>query len=54
VQRVLGALQPGEIVLMHVGASTDGTTQDAAALPAVIRELQARGYRLVPISAYVT
>ena len=46
LQRVLAKLQPGEIVLMHVGAATDGTTLDADALPAVIREIQARGYSL--------
>jgi peptidoglycan/xylan/chitin deacetylase (PgdA/CDA1 family) len=35
--RVLAALRPGEIVLMHVGSSpTDHTTFDATALPAVI------------------
>ena len=53
VQRVLGALQPGEIVLMHVGGANDGTTLDAAALPAVIREVQARGYRFVSITEYL-
>ena len=53
VQRVLANLQPGEIVLMHVGAATDGTTLDASALPAMIRELQARGYRLVLVGDYV-
>jgi peptidoglycan/xylan/chitin deacetylase (PgdA/CDA1 family) len=43
--RILGGLQPGEIVLMHVGAANDGTTLDADALPAVIDALRARGYR---------
>lgn len=54
VQRVLGALQPGEIVLMHVGAANDGTTLDAAALATVIREVEARGYRFVSIPDYVS
>ena len=51
-QRVLAALQPGEIVLMHVGAANDGTTLDAAALPDLIRAIIARGYRFVPVAAY--
>ncbi len=52
LQRVLNGLQPGEIVLMHVGAANDGTTLDASALPSVIRELNARGYRFVLVSNY--
>jgi peptidoglycan/xylan/chitin deacetylase (PgdA/CDA1 family) len=48
VDRVLGNLQPGEIVLMHCGSNpTDHTTLDAEALPAVISELRARGYSFV-------
>ena len=54
VQRVVGALQPGEIVLMHVGGANDGTTLDAAALPELIRQVQARGYRFVSIADYVS
>jgi peptidoglycan/xylan/chitin deacetylase (PgdA/CDA1 family) len=43
--RVLAALRPGEIVLMHVGANPDdGSTLDAAALPRVIASIRARGY----------
>ena len=53
IQRVLNALRPGEIVLMHVGAANDGTTLDADALPALIGELRARGYRLVLVGSYV-
>lgn len=53
-QRVLNALQPGEIVLMHVGAANDGSTLDADALPKVIADIQQRGYRLVLIADYVT
>jgi peptidoglycan/xylan/chitin deacetylase (PgdA/CDA1 family) len=49
--RVLAATRPGMIVLMHVGANpTDGTTLDAAALPAIIDGLRARGYRLVTLA----
>jgi peptidoglycan/xylan/chitin deacetylase (PgdA/CDA1 family) len=52
VSRVLGALQPGEIVLMHCGSNpTDHSTLDAAALPQVISELRARGYRFVTVDA---
>ena len=43
--RVVGALQPGEIVLMHVGSHPDdGSTLDADALPEVIGQLRAAGY----------
>jgi peptidoglycan-N-acetylglucosamine deacetylase len=49
--RVLAALRPGEIVLMHVGSSPDGSTLDAHALPRVVRELQARGYSFVTLGA---
>jgi gamma-D-glutamyl-L-lysine dipeptidyl-peptidase len=52
LQRVLNGLRPGEIVLMHVGAANDGSTLDASALPSVIRELKARGYRFVLVSDY--
>ena len=52
VNRVLAAAQPGEIVLMHLGSNPDdGTTLDAAALPAIINGLQARGYGFVTLQA---
>ena len=54
LQRVLNALQPGEIVLMHVGAANDGTTLDANALPSIIRDLKARGYAMVLVAAYAS
>ena len=47
--RVLAGLQPGEIVLMHIGAAEDGTTLDADALPGMISDLKARGYGFVAI-----
>jgi peptidoglycan/xylan/chitin deacetylase (PgdA/CDA1 family) len=51
VRRVLAALRPGEIVLMHVGSHpTDHSTLDADALPTIIREVQARGYTFVRLS----
>ncbi len=49
--RVLAALRPGEIVLMHVGSSPDGSALDAHALPRVISELRARGYSFVTLNA---
>jgi peptidoglycan/xylan/chitin deacetylase (PgdA/CDA1 family) len=48
--RVLAAARPGMVVLMHVGANPDdGTTLDAAALPAVIDGLRARGYSFLTL-----
>ena len=52
INRVLAAAQPGEIVLMHLGSNPDdGTTLDAAALPAIIDGLHARGYSFVTLRA---
>ena len=52
INRVLAAAQPGEIVLMHLGSNPDdGTTLDAAALPAIIDGLRARGYGFVTLQA---
>ena len=51
VRRVVSARQPGEIVLMHLGANPDdGTTFDAAALSRVITRLRANGYTFVRLS----
>jgi peptidoglycan/xylan/chitin deacetylase (PgdA/CDA1 family) len=48
--RVLASARPGMIVLMHVGANPDdGTTLDAAALPAIIAGLRAKGYSFVTL-----
>jgi peptidoglycan/xylan/chitin deacetylase (PgdA/CDA1 family) len=49
LQRSVAAATPGEIILMHVGSAST----DAAALPAVIATLQARGYGFVLASALV-
>ena len=50
-QRVLDRLQPGAIVLMHVGAHPqDGSTLDADALQGVINDLRARGYTFATVS----
>jgi peptidoglycan/xylan/chitin deacetylase (PgdA/CDA1 family) len=52
VDRVLAALQPGEIVLMHVGSHpTDHSMLDAAALPQIIDAVRGRGYTFVTMSA---
>jgi peptidoglycan/xylan/chitin deacetylase (PgdA/CDA1 family) len=54
VQRVLDGLQPGEIVIMHVGSNPDdGSTLDADALPRVIDEIRSRGYTFVTIDQYL-
>ena len=55
IDRVLAGLQPGEIVLMHVGSHpTDRSTLDADALPRVIDALRARGYTFVTLSALIS
>jgi peptidoglycan/xylan/chitin deacetylase (PgdA/CDA1 family) len=51
-ERVIAALQPGEIVLMHVGGANDGSTLDADALARVIHAIRARGYGLTNVYAY--
>jgi peptidoglycan/xylan/chitin deacetylase (PgdA/CDA1 family) len=49
LQRCLAAATSGEIILMHVGSAST----DAAALPAVIAAVQARGYGFAVASALV-
>lgn len=50
--RVLNAVRPGEIVLMHVGSNPDDhTTFDADALPQVITGLRGLGYSFVTLDA---
>ena len=50
--RTLAALQPGEIVLMHIGSNPDdGTTLDADALPQIIDRISAEGYGFVSLDA---
>jgi peptidoglycan/xylan/chitin deacetylase (PgdA/CDA1 family) len=51
VDRVVAARRPGEIVLMHPAATTDGSTLDAQALPGIIRALRSYGYSFVTINA---
>ena len=52
--RVLGSLQPGEIVLMHVGSNPDDrSTLDADALAGVIDAIRAQGYTLTTLTDYL-
>jgi peptidoglycan/xylan/chitin deacetylase (PgdA/CDA1 family) len=54
VQRVLNALRPGQIILMHVGSNPgDGSTLDADALPKIINELRQRGYTFVTVPQFM-
>ena len=49
-QRTVGAARPGEIVLMHAGATPgDGSTLDADAMPGIIKALKSKGYGFVPL-----
>lgn len=50
--RTLSALQPGEIVLMHIGSNPDdGSTLDADALPQMIDRIRQAGYGFVTLDA---
>ncbi|KIS29084.1 polysaccharide deacetylase [Arthrobacter sp. SPG23] len=50
--RALSALQPGEIVLMHIGSNPDdGTTLDADALPQMIGRMRQAGYGFVTLDS---
>ena len=54
VRRVLGALGPGTIVLMHVGANPDDqTTFDADSLPRLIDAVRAAGYGFTTVAGDV-
>jgi peptidoglycan/xylan/chitin deacetylase (PgdA/CDA1 family) len=54
IDHAMSQLEPGEIVLMHVGANpTDNTTLDADALRAIINQIRARGYSFVTLSSLV-
>jgi peptidoglycan/xylan/chitin deacetylase (PgdA/CDA1 family) len=49
-KRVLSHLLPGEIVLLHLGSSRDHSTIDSQALPRLIKDVRARGYRFVTLA----
>jgi peptidoglycan/xylan/chitin deacetylase (PgdA/CDA1 family) len=53
VRRVQQHLQPGAVVLMHLGAARDGSLLDARALPRVIAALKRRGYRFAALDRWV-
>ena len=49
-QRVVSGARAGGVVLFHVGSNpTDGSTLDADALPGIINDLKAQGYRFVTL-----
>jgi len=48
-RRVLAALHPGAIVILHDGGGN--RSQTVAALPAIIRGIRAAGYQIVPACA---
>jgi peptidoglycan/xylan/chitin deacetylase (PgdA/CDA1 family) len=53
--RVLSALRPGEIVLMHVGANPDdSSTLDADALPDIVARIRGAGYAFVTLDALLS
>ncbi len=49
VRRVTDGLQPGAIVLLHVGAGRERRGLDTAALPALVDAIRRRGYRFVTL-----
>jgi peptidoglycan/xylan/chitin deacetylase (PgdA/CDA1 family) len=52
--RVMAKVQPGEIVLMHVGSNPqDRSTLDADALPRIIQQLKSMGYGFTDLRALV-
>ena len=53
VRRVADHLEPGAIVLMHVGVARDGSLLDARALPRVIALVRSRGHRFVTLGRFV-
>ena len=51
VDRVTDTVRPGQIVLLHVGSHpTDRSTLDADALPEIIEQLEAQGYRFITLT----
>lgn len=55
IARVVAQAQPGEIVLMHVGANPyDNSTLDADALPGMIQALHSMGYAFVNLNTLLT
>jgi peptidoglycan/xylan/chitin deacetylase (PgdA/CDA1 family) len=50
---VADQLEPGAIILMHLGVAHDGSLLDAEALPRVITLVRRRGYRFVGLDGFV-
>lgn len=51
-KRVMDAVTPGAIILMHAGSNPkDGTTLDADALPGIIKQIKERGYTFTTLDA---
>jgi peptidoglycan/xylan/chitin deacetylase (PgdA/CDA1 family) len=53
VRRFESGLEPGAIVLMHLGVARDGSLLDAQALDRVITIARRRGYRLVTLGRWI-
>jgi peptidoglycan/xylan/chitin deacetylase (PgdA/CDA1 family) len=47
VARVVGAVKPGSVVIMHDGGEGQDRSQTVAALPVIIEQLRAQGYSFV-------
>ena len=55
IDRVMDTARPGQIVLLHVGSHpTDRSTLDADALPEIIEQLHAQGYRFITLTEALT
>jgi peptidoglycan/xylan/chitin deacetylase (PgdA/CDA1 family) len=52
VRRVAERLEPGAILMMHLGAGKDGSMLDARALPQVLSLVERRGHRFVALRRY--
>lgn len=52
VEQVVGEVRPGSIVIMHLVGPPNAPATDQA-LPAIIRDLRARGYRFVTVRKLV-
>jgi peptidoglycan/xylan/chitin deacetylase (PgdA/CDA1 family) len=54
ISHALAHLEPGEIILMHVGANPiDHSTLDADALATIISSIRRRGYTFVTVPQYL-
>jgi peptidoglycan/xylan/chitin deacetylase (PgdA/CDA1 family) len=51
ISRVVNRIHPGDIVLLH---ASDTCKQTDLALPTILRQLSAKGYRLVTVNQLLT